>query len=100
MGWNNRCGKGNAEDTITSGLEGAWTADADAVVHDVPANLYAYEWEQTKSPAGATSGAKERRPRRHRARCAREGLRHQPIMFTTDLALKADPATARSPSAS
>ena len=54
FGWQNSCGKGNAEDTITSGLEGAWTATPTRWSMMYLANLFAYEWEQTKSPAGAT----------------------------------------------
>lgn len=93
MGWNNRCGKGNAEDTITSGFEGAWTATPTQWSMMYIANLYAYEWEQTRSPAGAiqwvpeNNGAAGTVPDAHV-----EGLSHQPIMFTTDLALKVDPA--------
>ena len=93
MGWNNRCGKGNAEDTITSGLEGAWTATPTQWSMLYLANLFAFEWEQTRSPAGAVqwvpknNGAANTVPDAHV-----KGLRHQPIMFTTDLALKVDPS--------
>jgi catalase-peroxidase len=93
FGWQNSCGKGNAEDTITSGLEGAWTATPTRWSMMYLANLFAYEWEQTKSPAGATQwvptgGAAEGTvPDAHL-----DGVRHAPVMFTTDLALKADPA--------
>ncbi len=93
MGWNNKCGKGNAEDTITSGLEGAWTAAPTQWSMMYLSNLFAYEWEMTKSPAGATQwkpkdgAAANTVPDAHV-----EGRRHAPVMFTTDLALKADPA--------
>ncbi len=93
MGWNNSCGKGNAEDTITSGLEGAWTAAPTAWSMMYLSNLYAFDWEMTKSPAGATQwvpkdgGGANTVPDAHV-----DGKRHQPIMFTTDLALKEDPA--------
>ncbi|MEC8020733.1 MAG: catalase/peroxidase HPI, partial [Pseudomonadota bacterium] len=93
FGWQNSCGKGNAEDTITSGLEGAWTATPTRWSMMYLANLFAYEWEQTKSPAGATQwvptgGAAEGTvPDAHL-----NGVSHAPVMFTTDLALKADPA--------
>ena len=93
FGWQNSCGKGNAEDTITSGLEGAWTATPTRWSMMYLANLFAYEWEQTKSPAGATQwvptgGAAEGTvPDAHL-----DGVSHAPVMFTTDLALKADPA--------
>ncbi len=92
-GWDNKCGKGNAGDTVTSGLEGAWTMNPVAWTHDYLKNLYAYEWVKTKSPAGATQwipangqGAKLV-PDAHDT-----SKRHAPIMFTTDLALKLDPA--------
>ncbi|MDA0956137.1 MAG: catalase/peroxidase HPI [Proteobacteria bacterium] len=93
FGWQNSCGKGNAEDTITSGLEGAWTATPTRWSMMYLANLFAYEWEQTKSPAGATQWVPKGKaaagtvPDAHLA-----GVSHAPIMFTTDLALKADPA--------
>ena len=93
MGWNNRCGKGNAEDTITSGLEGAWTATPTQWSMMYLANLFAFDWEMTRSPAGAVQwvpkggAAAGTVPDAHV-----KGLRHQPIMFTTDLALKEDPA--------
>ncbi|MEZ4845956.1 MAG: hypothetical protein R2877_03020 [Bdellovibrionota bacterium] len=54
FGWKNKCGKGNAGDTITSGLEGAWTSDPAKFTHDYLKNLFAFEWVQTKTPAGAT----------------------------------------------
>jgi catalase-peroxidase len=54
LGWKNKFGKGNGADTITSGLEGAWTSATQARwSHMYLSNLYAYEWELTKSPAGA-----------------------------------------------
>mgnify|MGYP003638743812 CR=1 FL=1 len=93
LGWKNTHGKGNAEDTITSGLEGAWTTSPAAWSHGYFTNLFAFEWELTKSPAGAhqwipKGGAgKGTVPDAHVA-----GKTHAPIMFTTDLALKKDPA--------
>ncbi len=93
VGWNNSCGKGHSEDTITSGLEGAWTATPTQWSMMYLGNLFGYEWEMTESPAGATqwvpkdNGAANTVPDAHIA-----GVKHQPIMFTTDLALKADPA--------
>ena len=53
FGWTNRCGKGNAEDTVTSGLEGAWTSTPTQWSMMYLSNLYAYDWEKTRSPAGA-----------------------------------------------
>ena len=92
MGWTNKCGKGNAEDTITSGLEGAWSVNPTAWTTQYLDNLFAYEWVQTRSPAGAIQWipadgqAANLVPDAHI-----EGKRHAPIMFTTDLSLKMDP---------
>ena len=93
FGWKNSCGKGHSEDTITSGFEGAWTATPTQWSMMYLANLFAYDWEVTKSPAGATqwiptdgNGA-ETVPDAHIA-----GKSHAHIMFTTDLSLKVDPA--------
>lgn len=93
FGWKNNCGKGHSEDTVTSGLEGAWTATPTKWSMMYLANLFAYDWEMTESPAGATQWipkdgqAAGTVPDAHVA-----GKSHTPIMFTTDLALKADPA--------
>jgi catalase-peroxidase len=93
FGWTNSCGKGNAEDTITSGLEGAWTATPTQWSIQYLANLFAFDWVQTKSPAGATQWipadgqAANLVPDAHIP-----DKRHAPIMFTTDLSLKEDPA--------
>ncbi|KJY95775.1 catalase/peroxidase HPI [Pseudoalteromonas ruthenica] len=92
FGWKNKCGKGNAEDTITSGLEGAWTVTPTQWSMNYLDNLFNFEWKQTKSPAGATQwiptneSAKNLVPDAHV-----KGKRHAPIMFTTDIALKKDP---------
>jgi catalase-peroxidase len=93
LGWKNSYGSGNGADTITSGLEGAWTMSPASWTNDYLQNLYAYNWVQTKSPAGATQwipadgAASNFVPDAHDA-----SKRHAPIMFTTDLALKMDPA--------
>ena len=93
FGWINKYGKGNAEDTITSGLEGAWTSTPAQWSHMYFANLFAFEWELTKSPAGAHQwkpkgdSGKGLVPDAHV-----KGKRHAPMMFTTDLALIKDPA--------
>lgn len=92
FGWKNKCGKGNAEDTITSGLEGAWSVSPTQWTMQYLDNLYGFEWVKTKSPAGATQWipangqAANLVPDAHIA-----GKRHAPIMFTTDLSLKEDP---------
>ena len=92
FGWINKCGKGNAEDTVTSGLEGAWTSTPTAWSILYLDNLFRFEWKQVKSPAGATQWiptepyAVNLVPDAHDAK-----KRHAPIMFTTDMALKRDP---------
>ena len=93
LGWRNKCGKGNAEDTVTSGLEGAWTAAPTRFTMMYLSNLFAFEWEQTRSPGGGIvwipkgGQAADTVPDAHV-----EGKRHAPIMLTTDLSLKEDPA--------
>ena len=96
LGWKNSLGKGNAEDTITSGLEGAWTSTPTRWSNEYIRNLWGYEWELTKSPAGAHqwtpkggAGAGSV-PDAHVA-----SRRHAPMMFTTDIALREDPAYAK-----
>jgi catalase-peroxidase len=96
FGWTNKCGTGNAGDTITSGLEGAWSANPIAWTNSYLVNLYTYDWVQTKSPAGATQwipangAASTLVPDAHDP-----SKRHAPVMFTTDLALKFDPEYRR-----
>lgn len=93
LGWKNKFGKGNGADTITSGLEGAWTSTPTRWSNDYFENMFAYDWELTKSPAGAwqwtpkDSSAQGTVPDAHVANKS-----HAPMMFTTDLALKLDPA--------
>ncbi len=93
FGWQNKCGSGNAGDTITSGLEGAWSANPIAWTSQYLDNLFAFKWVQTKSPAGAIQwipedeGASNIVPDAHDP-----STRHAPVMFTTDLSLKFDPS--------
>jgi catalase-peroxidase len=93
FGWQSSCGTGKGVDTITSGLEGAWSANPIAWTTQYLDNLLGYEYVQTRSPAGAIQWI----PRDGQA----AGLvpdahdptkRHAPVMFTTDLALKFDPS--------
>ena len=93
QGWKNSFGTGNGGDTITSGLEGAWTTTPTKWSNNYFENLFGYEWELTKSPAGA----QQWKPKNN----AGEGLvpdahdaskSHAPFMLTTDLALRVDPA--------
>ena len=91
LGWKNRCGKGMGADTVTSGLEGAWTSTPVQWSHEYLTNLFKYEWELTKSPAGAhqwvPKGIKPTVPDAHDP-----NKRHLPVMLTTDLSLIEDPA--------
>ena len=92
FGWRSSYGTGSGADTITSGLEGAWTIDPAAWTHNFLQNLYGFEWEQTRSPAGAVQwrpaggAAANMVPDAHDP-----SKRHAPMMLTTDLALKVDP---------
>jgi catalase-peroxidase len=92
FGWTSKCGSGHGGDTITSGLEGAWTTTPTKWSSNYLDNLFKFEWVQSKSPAGATQwvpaggAASESVPDAHDP-----NKRHAPIMFTTDLALREDP---------
>jgi catalase-peroxidase len=90
FGWKNKCGSGKGKDTITSGLEGAWSVSPTRWTHQYLTNLFSYEWEKTKSPAGAVQWVPKADakivPDAHDP-----NVKHAPIMFTTDLALKVDP---------
>lgn len=93
FGWKNKYGKGHGGDTITSGLEGAWTTSPTQWTHQYLTNLYAFEWVKTKSPAGATQWVPKDGAGANMVPDAHDkSKRHAPIMFTTDLALKMDPA--------
>ncbi len=93
LGWKNSFGTGNAGSTISSGLEGAWTATPIEWDNSYFELLFAHDWVQTKSPAGATQwipkdgAASDSVPDAHNAT-----LRHAPVMLTSDLALRFDPA--------
>lgn len=92
MGWKNTFGSGNGDDTITSGIEGAWTTTPTKWSNNYLENLFGYEWELTKGPGGA-----------HQWRPVNEGgagtipdahdpsRKHAPFMLTTDMALRVDP---------
>lgn len=93
LGWKNKYGSGKGADTITSGLEGAWTVSPAEWTHNFFQNLFTFTWVKSESPAGAIQWvpsedyAAELVPDAHDP-----NKRHAPIMLTTDLALKADPA--------
>ena len=93
LGWKNSFGTGNADDTITSGLEGAWTTTPAKWSNNYFENLFGYEWELAKSPAGAhqwkpkDGAGADTVPDAHDP-----SKRHAPTMLTTDIALRVDPA--------
>ena len=92
QGWLSSYGSGKGADTITSGLEGAWTSNPAAWTHGYLVNLYTYDWVQTRSPAGAIQWEPARGAAADLVPDAHDpNVRHAPIMFTTDLALKVDP---------
>ena len=96
FGWKNTFGTGNGDATITSGLEGAWTTNPINWDNNYFENLFKYDWELTKSPAGAHqwtpkgSGGAGTVPDAHDP-----NIKHAPMMFTTDLSLKFDPSYAK-----
>ncbi len=93
LGWDNKCGKGYAGDTVTSGLEGAWSPTPTKWSSQYLENLFAFEWVKTKSPAGATQWVPAGNKAASQVPDAHDpSKRHAPIMFTTDLALKMDPS--------
>lgn len=93
LGWKNTYGTGAGADTITSGLEGAWTTTPTKWSNNFFENLFGYEWELTKSPAGANQWKPKGNagagliPDAHDA-----AKKHAPFMLTTDLSLRFDPA--------
>jgi len=92
LGWKNKCGTGKGADTITSGLEGAWSANPIAWTTQYLDNLFTFEWEQTRSPAGAIQWVPTDKSAWSLVPDAHDKTkRHPPIMFTTDLSMKLDP---------
>jgi len=93
LGWKNSYGTGNAGDTITSGLEGAWTTTPAKWSNNYFENLFGYEWELTKSPAGAFQWKPKGGAGADTVPDAHDPAKHHaPTMLTTDLALRVDPA--------
>ncbi|MCB0534700.1 MAG: catalase/peroxidase HPI [Lewinellaceae bacterium] len=92
MGWKNTFGSGNAGDTITSGLEGAWTTTPTKWSNNFFENLFGYEWELSKSPAGAHQWKPKAGAGAGLVPDAHDpAKKHAPFMLTTDLALRFDP---------
>ena len=95
LGWKNSFGTGNAGSTITSGLEGAWSNTPTQWDNNYFDNLFNYDWELTKSPAGAQQWKPKGDAGAGTVPDAHDpAKRHQPMMFTTDIALKVDPIYA------
>jgi catalase-peroxidase len=93
FGWQNKLGKGHGGDAITSGLEVTWTSTPTKWGMDFLSNLFRYEWELTKSPAGAQQWRPKNAAGDGTVPDAHDGAkRHAPGMLTTDLALRFDPA--------
>ncbi|MEM6709199.1 MAG: catalase/peroxidase HPI [Pseudomonadota bacterium] len=92
LGWKSRCGSGVGRDAVTSGLEGAWTATPAVWSNNYVQNLYAFEWTLTKSPSGAKQWVPEDENVRFVPDAFDPTKMHQPVMFTTDLALRYDPS--------
>ena len=92
LGWKNRCGKGNAEDTTTSGLEGAWTQAPTQWTSLYLQNLLNLEWQQSRSPAGAIIWIPKDEALHTAVPDAHvKGKFNPPVMTTADIALKVDP---------
>jgi catalase-peroxidase len=93
FGWTNKCGSGNGADTITSGLEGAWTVTPTQWSMNYLQNLFNFDWVQTRSPGGAIQWVPDDANASNLVPDAFDPTkRHAPIMFTTDLSLKFDPS--------
>jgi catalase-peroxidase len=95
LGWKNTFGSGKGDDAITSGLEGAWTTDPIKWDNGYFSNLFGYEWQLTKSPAGAYQWTPKEASAQGTVPDAHDPKKkHAPMMFTTDLALRMDPVYA------
>ena len=92
LGWKQKFGSGKGSDTITSGLEGAWTNNPTKWDNGFLENLHKYDWQLTTSPAGAKQWAPKNPEAQGTVPDAHDkSKRHAPMMLTTDLALKVDP---------
>ena len=92
LGWKNSHGSGKGGDTVTSGLEGAWTTDPVKWDNNFMENLHNYEWELTKSPAGKSQYTPENASEVATVPDAHDpSKKHAPMMLTTDLSLRMDP---------
>ena len=93
LGWKNTCGTGVGTDAVTSGLEGAWSANPTAFTTQYLDNLFMFDWVKTKSPAGAGQWEPKNAADVQIVPDAFDANKHHaPMMFTTDIAVKEDPA--------
>ncbi|MBK9584260.1 MAG: catalase/peroxidase HPI [Saprospiraceae bacterium] len=93
LGWSNSLGEGNGVNTITSGLEGTWTTTPTAWSNNFFENLFGFEWELSKSPAGAHQWVPKNGEGADIVPDAHDpSKKHTPVMLTTDLSLRMDPA--------
>ncbi len=92
LGWTSSFGSGKGVDTISSGLEGAWTKNPIKWDNNYLENLFGYEWELTKSPAGAHQWTPKNADAQGTVPDAHDpAKRHAPMMHTTDLSMRVDP---------
>ena len=95
LGWRNSFGTGKGGDSVTSGLEGAWTTDPAKWDNNFLENLHGYEWKQVSSPAGAAQWTPKDAAAAGTVPDAHDpSKKHAPMMLTTDLSLRIDPAYA------
>ena len=93
LGWANKCGKGSGGDAITSGLEGAWSSNPIAFTTQYLDNLFAFDWVKTTGPGGAIQWTPAKGAASKLVPDAQDPtVRHPPMMFTTDIAVKMDPS--------
>ena len=95
LGWKNKYGKGNAGDTITSGLEGAWSATPTKWSNEYFNNLFKYDWKLVKGPGGGWQWTPKDEKAKDVPDAHDPNKTHAPMMFTTDIALKKDPKYAK-----
>ena len=93
LGWAGKCGTGNGVDTVSSGLEGAWSTNPTRWTHEFLTWLYSFDWETTRGPGGAIQWVPKHNASANFVPDAHDPKkRHKLMMFTTDIALKMDPA--------
>ncbi len=95
LGWTSKCGTGKGADAISSGLEGAWSADPTNFTMQYFDNLFGFEWVLTKGPGGANQWEPKDKSAEIVPDAFDPGKHHLPMMFTTDIALKTDPSYTR-----